>query len=323
MLLSAQRAGLDINELLAAAGLSATDLEDRDASVDIDRHLRMVHEIVRRQPGVSTGLRTGMTATTARFGVLGNVLRYAKDLRTAYADFIRFQRLVTDVTNWCVTARPAYQLTLTLHPLLDSVPSAAEVQMATLIAVGRQLTGAPLIAKSVAFRHQPQSDPSEHRQFFGCAVAFGAEQNHLQLDPELLDLPIVSAHELAHQHFLHSIEAVLGVSAGLRQTSETVRQYIIKNLAHGPPRRDEVARSLGMSGRTMLRNLEQEGQTYERIFDDSRRELALAYASDSKLAAFEIAGLLGFTEPSAFFRAFRRWTGSSPQQYRQQLTAAV
>lgn len=322
MLLSAQRAGLDINELLTTAGLSATDLEDRDAPIDIHCHLQMVHEIVRRQPGVSTGLRTGMTATTARFGVLGNVLRYAKNLRTAYADYIRFQRLVTDVTTWCVTERPAYQLTLSLHPLLDSVPSAAEAQMATLIAVGRQLTGAPLIARSVAFRHQPQSDPAEHRQFFGCAVAFGAEQNHLELDSKLLELPIASAHELAHQHFLHSVETVLGVSTGLQQTSEAVRQYIIKNLAHGPPRRDEVARSLGKTGRTMLRNLEQEGQTYERILDHSRRELALAYASDSKLAAFEIAGLLGFAEPSAFFRAFRRWTGGSPQQYRRQLPAA-
>lgn len=321
MLLSAQRAGLDMNALLAGAGMSAADLEDRDAPIDIQRHLHMVHEIVRLQPGVSTGLRTGMTATTARFGVLGTVMRYARNLRTAYADYIRFQGLVTDITTWSLVTRPAYQLTLSMHPLLDSVPSAAEVQMATLIAVGRQLTCAPLIARSVAFRHQPQSDPAEHHRYFGCTVEFGAEQNHLQLDPELLDLPIASSHELTHQHFLHSIDAVLKVSTGRQQTGEAVRQYILQSLQHGQPRRDEVARFLGKTSRTMLRNLAEEGQTYEQILNDCRRELALAYIADLKLAAFEIAGLLGFSEPSAFFRAFRRWTGCSPQQYRRQLAA--
>lgn len=321
MLLSAERAGLDIKVLLAGAGLSEVDLEDRDAPVDFQRHLHMVHEIVRLQPGVSTGLRTGMTATVARFGVLGNVLRYARDLRGALTDYIRFQRLVTDVTTWSVTQTPTYQLALTVHPLLDSVPSAIEAQMATLIAVGRQLTGSPLIPNEVAFRHRPNSDPAEHQRFFGCRVIFGAEQNHLRLEARLLELPLTSAHELAHRHFISSVEAVLSSDTGMQQTSEEVRQYVVRNLQHGPPRREEVARSLGTTSRTMLRHLEQEGQTFEKILDSSRRDLALSYVADHRLAAFEIAGLLGYTEPSAFFRAFRRWTGESPQHYRRQFVA--
>jgi AraC-like DNA-binding protein len=322
MLLSAEHAGLDRKALLKSGGLSEAELEDRDAPVDIERHLYMVREIVRLQPGISTGLRTGMAATTARFGVLGNVLRYAKDLRCVFADYIRFQRLVTDVTIWSVTQTPIYELMLSLHPLLHSVPSATEAQMATLVAVGRQLTGAPLVPRAVTFCHEPHGDPAEHRQFFGCPVTFGAEQNCLRLDPKLLDFPIQTAHELAHRHFLHSVEAVLDMKTGLRPTSEAVRQYVVKQLQHGPPRRGDVARFLGKTPRTMLRYLEQEGQTFEKILDSSRRDLALAYAADSRLAVFEIAGLLGFTEPSAFFRAFRRWTGKSPQQHRRQLVAA-
>lgn len=78
---------------------------------------------------------------------------------------------------------------------------------------------------------------------------------------------------------------------------------------------------MGKTARTLLRHLEQEGQTFEQILDDSRRELALADADadDQRLAAFETAGLLGYTEPRAFFRAFRRRTGDSPQQYRRRL----
>jgi AraC-like DNA-binding protein len=263
-----------------------------------------------------------MTATTARFGILGYALRYAKTLHQALSDYIRFQRMVTDVTTWSIERGSDYQMTLVMHPLLDPFPSAAEAQLATILAVSRQLTELPIVARHVSFGHKPQGDPREHEQFFGCPVLFGSEHNRMGFDPKVMDAPIRSADELSHQHFLHFAEDVLRKGTGLKQTSEAVRQYVTRNLHNGLPRRDEVSQALGKTGRTLLRYLEQEGQTYEQIVDASRRELALAYTSDQRLAAFEIAGLLGYTEPSSFFRAFRRWTGESPQQYRRHAQAA-
>lgn len=323
MLVAAEQAGLNVRELMAHAGLSPAELEDRDAPIDIHCHLRMVHEIVARQPGISTGLRTGMTATVARFGVLGYVLRYATNLHRALADYVRFQRMVTDVTTWSIERGTGCRLLLTVHPYLDSVPSAAEVQLATVVAVSRQLTAIPITPRQVSFCHQPQSDPSEHEKFFGCPVQFGSDRYEIQLDSRDLELPIKSADELSHQRFLHFVTGVLNKNTGLQVISEAVRQHVTKNLHQGPPRRDQVARALGKTARTLLRHLEQEGQTFEHILDDSRRELALAYTADHHLAAFEIAGLLGYTEPSAFFRAFRRWTGDSPQQYRRRQSVDV
>lgn len=321
MLVAAEQAGLSARELMANAGLSPADLEDRDAPVDIHRHLHMVREIVARQPGINTGLRTGMTATVARFGVLGYVLRYATDLHRAMTDYVRFQRLVTDVTTWSIDRGAVYRLILTVHPYLELIPSAAEVQLATLLSIMRQLTETHVIAQRVSFLHQPNGDPREHERFFGCPVTWGGERYEVQLDPKVAELPIKGADELAHQRFLHFAEGVLSKNTGLRAASEAVRQYVTKNLHQGPPRRDEVARALGKSVRTLLRHLEQEGHTFEQILDDSRRQLAIAYSADPRLAAFEIAGLLGYTEPSAFFRAFRRWTGDSPQQYRRRQPA--
>jgi AraC-like DNA-binding protein len=323
MLVAAEQAGLSARDLMANAGLSPADLEDRDAPVDIHRHLHMVREIVSRQPGLNTGLRTGMTATVARFGVLGYVLRYATNLHRALTDYVRFQRLVTDVTTWSIERDSIYRLRLTVHPYLEPIPSAAEVQLATIISVSRQLTKTHLVANQVSFCHQPNGDPREHEQFFGCPVIFGAERYEIQLAPDVMELPIESADELSHQRFLHFAEGVLSKNTGLQATSEAVRQYVTKNLHQGSPRREQVAHAFGKTARTLLRHLEQEGQTFEQILDDSRRELALAYAADNRLAAFEIAGLLGYTEPSAFFRAFRRWTGNSPQQYRRRPAAVL
>lgn len=323
MLVAAEQAGLNAKELMAHAGLSHKDLEDRDAPVDLDRHLHMVREIVARQPGISTGLRTGMTATVARFGVLGYALQYSTSLHRALMDYVRFQRLVTDVTTWSIERGPTYRLLLTVHPYLEPIPSATEVQLATLIAVSRQLTETHITPRQVSFCHQPQGDPREHEQFFGCPVSFGSDHNEILLDPKVTELPIKSADELAHQRFLHFAEGVLSKHTGMQATSEAVRQFVVKNLSQGPPRREQVARALGKTARTLLRHLEQEGQTFEQILDGSRRELALAYAADHRLAAFEIAGLLGYTEPSAFFRAFRRWTGKSPQEYRRRQPASL
>jgi AraC-like DNA-binding protein len=104
---------------------------------------------------------------------------------------------------------------------------------------------------------------------------------------------------------------------------ERVRELIVEMPRAGEPSQTDVARKLGMSERTLHRRLREEGQTFADILDTVRRELALRYLADLDLAVYEIAFLLGYSDPSSFHRAFRRWMGDSPQEVRARLRSGA
>jgi len=316
MLLGAMRAGLNAAELLAHSNLRLEDIQDRDADVDLEQHAQIARVIVSKLPGINIGLKTGMAATPIWFGVLGYVLRHAPTFQRLLIDFARFQRLVTDAVTWHIDLGPPCRVSHTLHRLVADLPAAAEAYLAILVAVGRQLTGVQIIPMRVAFKHAPVGDPEEHAALFGIPVEFHAEADELVFSKETLDLAVLGADEVLRQHLLHHAQAVLNALCTLPPTSEALRQHFVKTLYTATPRRADVAKALGVSERTLLRRLSEEGQTFESLLDQTRRELALEYIKDPSLAVFEIAALLGYTEPSAFHRAFRRWTNESPSALR-------
>ncbi|HMK72490.1 MAG TPA: helix-turn-helix transcriptional regulator, partial [Myxococcaceae bacterium] len=82
------------------------------------------------------------------------------------------------------------------------------------------------------------------------------------------------------------------------------------------PSQASIAKLMGMSERTLQRRLSDEGTTFNKLLEEARRSVAIGYLADRNLAAYEVSFLLGYAEPATFFRAFKRWTGKTPQQYR-------
>ena len=100
--------------------------------------------------------------------------------------------------------------------------------------------------------------------------------------------------------------------------ADRVRVRLVELLSSGVAHEDEVARSLHVSRRTLQRRLAEQGTNYKTLFDEARRELALRYIGEQGMSIKEATYVLGFSEPSNFTRAFKRWTGASPSQYREQ-----
>ena len=87
----------------------------------------------------------------------------------------------------------------------------------------------------------------------------------------------------------------------------------------GEPSQVLIAKQLGLSERTLQRRLQEEGTTFNQLLESTRKDIALGYLANPKLAAYEVSFLVGYTEPATFFRAFKRWTGKTPQEYRATL----
>ena len=111
-------------------------------------------------------------------------------------------------------------------------------------------------------------------------------------------------------------EQILGARPEVNDWVFQVQQVITTLLSSGQCKIDAVAQELGVSSRTLTRRLTEDGLTYKGLLDDVRRKLALQYLKDRRISPKQVAYLLGYSEVSAFYHAFRRWTGSSPLQHR-------
>ena len=158
---------------------------------------------------------------------------------------------------------------------------------------------------------------SEMARFIGTAVEFGATTDEFALNANARELSLFHADPYLNNLLLKYCEAALTDRRGnVSQLRTRVENAISSLLPHGRVVVDDVARSLGMSKRTLARRLSDEGLNFTEVLQQLRRDLAVRYLDDPKLHISKIAWLLGFNEVSAFTHAFKRWTGKTPSQMR-------
>jgi AraC-like DNA-binding protein len=170
----------------------------------------------------------------------------------------------------------------------------------------------------VAFTHARPSDQSEYELTFGAAeVRFSAPFMGFLLRRTHLALPLEKADPKLHGVIAKHARQLMSELPRAQSLTERARTVAAQELAQGNPNAAHVATELGMSLRTLSRKLADEGTTFKDVLDDLRRRLALQYVAGRDLPLSDVALLLGFSETAVFHRAFRRWTGQTPLEYRR------
>lgn len=179
------------------------------------------------------------------------------------------------------------------------------------------LLGTRLELKSVTFTARSPVDQELYRTLFQSDVKFSQSENALVFPARFLELPLVQT-ETSLRDFLHTAPYQLLVTVGDDQTLKSqVVALFGKDFSRELPGAEEVAASLNMSVSTLRRRLQDEATSFQRIKDECRKEAAVTYMNSPQLTINEVARLMGFDEPSAFFRSFKKWTGMTPGDYRR------
>src|SRR5262245_7948869 len=189
--------------------------------------------------------------------------------------------------------------------------------MFAVLRICRVLTGHNIVPQQFSISHQRSEGMPEMARFVGTKVEFGAETDQFALNVEARELPLTHSDPYLNKLLLKDCEAALAdrrVDGGQLRTK--VENAISSLLPHGRVLVDDIARSLGMSRRTLARKLSDEGLNFTEVLQQLRRDLAVRYLDDHKLHISKIAWLLGFNEVSAFTHAYKRWTGKAPSQIR-------
>jgi len=193
-----------------------------------------------------------------------------------------------------------------------------EYDLMTILTFCRWVTNRDLRPLAFELRFPPPADLQSYQDAFKCPLCFNAPVNALLFAPTDVTLPLPTANaELAGVHERIASEHLQRLDHA--QTCHQTRAVIIRHLQDGEPRRPKIAAVLGISERTLQRRLTAEGTSFQLLLDDTRRELARHYLGQRTVSLADIAYLLGFSDQSSFFRAARRWFGSSPRDYRVRL----
>ena len=240
-------------------------------------------------------------------------------LRDALNRLVRFSRLISTAAN-IELQETGNGVELLLQPTkgIDNVVYASlDAGMAGFLHMCRITAGDRIIPSQITLkRPEPASCSDAIKAFFSCPVEFDADCYSLGFSQQLVDAPLSNANpELARIND----QAVIDYLARFDRDSVTmqVRSRIIERLHDGTPNQETIAESLHVSLRSLQRKLNKEETNYKTLLESTRQELALHYIRETHRSLGEITYLLGFSEPSNFTRAFKRWTGKTPAEYRE------
>jgi len=312
--------GLDARALLVAAGIDPASLQVPDARLPTEKISRLWELAVERSSNPAIGLAQHHVVRPASFDVVGYTMMSCANLRGAFERLIRYLLILSDAFTMAMDEEYAgYRVTFVLFGGDRPIPrQRIEFIVVTLVGFCRWISGRDVNPLAIELPYPAPGDLAPYHAAFRCPVLFNSPRNSLLFaaadmvatlptsNPLLAELHERFAGDYL-QHFDHA------------QISYRTREMIIRQLPDGEPRRDEIAKKLCMSERTLQRRLEEEGTSFNQLMDDTRRELAEQYLGRLQLSLAQAAYLLGFADQSSFFRACRRWFDLSPGQYRSQL----
>ena len=310
--------------VLATVGLTAEDLADLDRLLDVEQVMTLFDAAARETGDDCFGLHLGTTYDFASIGPLAYAVLNAPSVAVAIENLARYGR--TFLQGGGITlerdgpeVRLGYDLLADRELCRQHAEGAAVVNTRVL----RQLIGPDWRPRAVLFGHSAPHDTSEHTRLLGAPLRFGHSiAMTLVLDADVLPRPVPGADRRLLPIVERHLQELLASPDGGTSRLDEVRNAIAETLCDGSPTIRAVAKRLGTSVRTLQRRLGEHGAVFSTLVEDVRRDVALRYLADGKAELTEIAFLTGYSELSAFGRAFRRWTGSTPLAARKRLQAS-
>jgi AraC-like DNA-binding protein len=315
--------GLSADILYQKIGLSREQLDEPGLMVDVSLSETLLEYGAEQLNAPDLGFRIGKWGDSGRWGVLGHIVDCAQSIEQALVLQKRYQCLVGNgsKSEFSIENKRAYLKWVPHH--LCSVYLQEEV-VTSWVAFAKKAIGLKLKPLAIHFSHslpEATSDLSDvdiknYETFFECPVYFDSDFNGIVFPADILSLPLVGYNP----DLLNVLMSYADIIVRKKQKSaanEIITQYIMNTLDEKVPTLNDAADFLGVSTRSLQRKFKEQGTNFKTIVDDVRKDYAYSYLLQTNYKMSYIAQVLGFSEQSVFQRAFKRWTGVTPGEYRE------
>lgn len=308
-----ERLEYPMDGLLANAGIARTDLDDPDGRIPCTVWVPVLCRALAERPMKNAGMRLAAVTPIGAFPLIDYLIVTSHDVGEGLTRLTRYLRLgeAPSVPSLREDEDP-------IRVVLEGrdTPLSAEFSVALSVLHFREETEDRFRAAYASFSHTPD-DVAEMERILGCPVHSGAAWNGWALSRETWELPLHRRDPVLGGLLQRQADDVMGRLPAMDGIALEVRRALATRVGRGDTRIQSIARMLATSARSLQRRLAAAGFSYQQLLDLARRDAADRYLSDSPLSIGEVAYLLGYSEPAAFNRAFRRWHHETPQAFRQ------
>ena len=250
-------------------------------------------------------------------GILGYMMMNCRTLGEAFGKSGKYYHLIGNLLSVIphlglrrvkfVLSTPKHAPVLSRH-CFESVLSSSAAMM-------RRLSGRSIAPLEVGLSYPAPASPSEYLRVFRCPVLFSQKQTYILMNPAVASIPVLAPNQALLEHFERYAREILADIQSVDETSRTVVSHILERLDDLSLSAGSVARTMSMSVRTLQNRLKSEGTAFARLLEETRERIAKKHLREN-VTVEEITCLLGFSESSAFRKAFKRWSGMTPREYR-------
>jgi AraC-like DNA-binding protein len=310
--------GVNADGLVKEVGLRRADVADPDARIPYAAVLGLIERAAATLGDASYGLRLGAAHEARDNGLLGFVVLNSPTLMNAISNLQRYFHVVGEGEDIEIE-RMGSHVTLRFRETdkaLRGLRHNSDYIAAVVVRACRDMTRKRISPVRAEFMHGRPNAKVAYAEYLGCPVKFHAEWDALVYDAETMRLPVIGADSKLFKVLERACQKILGPTPKKQDLVHDVRDLVIDRLAKGGVSFDDVAREVNMSSKTLERRLAARGTTFSVLLDDMRSGLAKRYLSDTDLRLDQIAYLTGYSEPAPLVRAFKRWTKTTPMQFR-------
>jgi AraC-like DNA-binding protein len=310
------RVGLDVEAVVQRARIPRSRFHEPAPAATTAEFFALWQAVSESASGPNLGLRLGTDPLYHQQSIASLVALHSPTLGEGLKKLARYKRLVCpeQVTIDVVRGEARVRFEWLLadgHPpsmLIDAM-------FAGVVDLARRGTGTALRPRRIELTRR-RAHEAMLREHFGCEIGFDAPFDMIVLDEKALALPLVTQNAQLLAILVPGLEAALEADGSSRTLADDVRAALRHGICGERPAVEKVAKSMGMSPRTLQRRLGELGTTYQKLLDEVRHRSARRLLANTDLGAGEVAFLLGFEELNSFTRAFHAWEGISPSRWR-------
>lgn len=316
-----RRAGYSVNDLLKQLGLEKVDFADPEIRIPYSAYVGLIERAAVLLARSDYGLKLGASHDVRDNGLIGFIALNSPTLKDALANIERYVGVTNEGTD-AVLEVDGQGLALRFREADESLRGLrhnSERAAAQIVKGAQEITGKKATPVRVEFMHGQPNANVDYQGVLGCQITFRARWDAVVYSHEALSLPVIGADNRLLQVLESACRKIIGPTPRKKDIVHLARERLVQQLAKGGASFADVARHLGMSSKTLERRLNHHGASYRELLDGVRSDLARHYLENTDLRLQQIAYLLGYSESAPLARAFKKWTGSTPIQYRDKV----
>ncbi len=310
--------GVDVDAFLRSVDVDPAAAKSPDGYIPLETYLLIEEAAARCTDDPCFGLHMGQYAEPGSWSILGYMMMNCENLGQAFEKSARYQRIIGNLISGhaylkfnkikAVLETPDYAPEMSRHCFEAAISSSVRMM--------RSLTGTEISPSQVTFTYPTPACVDEYERVFQCPVLFKDRHNSMTLDFKILRTPILLPNPELLAHFEDYAQTFLAEMERKDATTQRVTKIILSRLDDEDLTINKVAKEMSVSVRTLQNRLKDEGVVFSDLLMDIRQRLAKKYLRENYTVE-EITYLLGYSEPSVFRKAFKKWSGVTPKTFRE------